>query len=131
RSGERGVVVPVARLDVPAERAELRGEVAEREDLLRLFVRLELVAVDDRPEIPDALVRGSGERLPVLPLLQLAVARHHDDPAAAAEEPLGTGRSASLRETHARGAGVRLDPGHADVGMAVEAAEPPELQQPF
>ena len=56
RSCERVVIVAVARLDVPAERAQLRREVAEGEDLLGRLVRLELVAVDDRPEVPDALV---------------------------------------------------------------------------
>ena len=51
---QRLVIVPVARLDVPAERSQLRLEVAEREDLLRRLVRLQLVAVDDDPEVAGA-----------------------------------------------------------------------------
>ncbi len=47
---QRRVVVTVDRLDVPAEGAELRLEVAERDDLLRRLVGLHLVAVDDDPE---------------------------------------------------------------------------------
>ena len=46
----------VADFDVTAERAELRLEIPEREDLLGRPVRLQLVAVDDRPEIPGTLV---------------------------------------------------------------------------
>src|SRR6476620_12507906 len=70
-SGERIVVMAVCDFDVTAERAELRLEIPEREDLLGRPVRLQLVAVDDRPEIPDTLVRPSRERLPVLALLEL------------------------------------------------------------
>src|SRR5205823_9148727 len=48
RSSELIVVMPVARFDVPAERPQLRLEIAEGEDLFRRLVRLELVAVDVR-----------------------------------------------------------------------------------
>ncbi len=58
-----------------------RLEIAESEDLVRRLVRLQLVAVDDDPEPAETLVRGGLERLPVLALLQLAVAGHHDDDA--------------------------------------------------
>ena len=47
------VIVAVAALDVPAERAQLRLEVAEREDLLGRLVGLQLVAVDEHPEVAD------------------------------------------------------------------------------
>ena len=66
---QRIVVVPVALLDVPPERVELRPEITEPEDLVCALVRLQLVAVDDRPKVADALVRGRCERLPVLSLL--------------------------------------------------------------
>ena len=69
------------------------------------------------------------QRLPVLALLQLAVAGHHDDAAAAAEQPLRPRDPAALRDAHPERAGVRLDPGHADVRVPVEAAEPAQLQQ--
>ena len=88
---QRRVVVPVAGRDLPAERAQLRLEVAEREDLLGRLVGLQLVAVDDDPEPAEPLVRGRLERLPVLPLLQLAVAGHHDDEPVAPELPLRPG----------------------------------------
>ena len=75
-SAQGGVVVAVAGRDLPAERRELRLQVAEREDLLRRLVRLQLVAVDDDPQVSEPLVRRGLQRLPVLPLLELAVAGH-------------------------------------------------------
>ena len=128
---QRGVVVAVARLDLPAERAELRLEVAEREDLLRRLVGLQLVVVDDDPEAAEPVVGRRLERLPVLALLQLAVAGHHDDDAAPAGLPLRPRDPASLGDAHAERAGVGLDPGHADVRMAVEPAEPPQPREPL
>ena len=74
-------------------------------------------------------MRGCRERLPVLSLLQLAVARHHDDSTAAVEEALRPRHSASLRKPHAERAGVRLDPGHADVRVPVEPTEAAQAQQ--
>ncbi len=125
------VVVSVAGHHAAAERPELRLEALEREDLLGQPVGLELVAVDDHDEAADPLVRGGLQRLPVLPLLQLAVPGHHHDAAAAAQVPLRPGDPARLRDPHPQRARVRLDPGHADVRVAVEAAEPPEPQEPL
>ena len=93
------------------------------------LVGLELVPVDDDPEPAEPLVRGALQRLPVLPFLQLAVAGHHDHAAAAAEVPLRPRHAAPLRDPHPERARVRLDPRHADVGMAVEPAEPAQPQQ--
>ena len=126
---QRRVVVTVDRLDVPAERAELRLEVAERDDLLRRLVGLHLVAVDDDPEPAEPLVRGRLERLPVLALLQLPVSGHDDDPPSAAELPLRERDPAPLRDAHPERARARLDPGHADVRMPVEPAEAPQPEQ--
>jgi len=123
RLSQRRVVVTVDRGDVPAERAELRLEVTERDDLLRRLVRLHLVAVDDHPQPAQALVRRSLERLPVLPLLELPVPRHDDDTPSAAEPALRERDPASLGDAHPERARARLDPRHADVGMTVEAAE--------
>ena len=103
---------------------QLRLEALEREDLLGRLVRLELVAVDDDEQPPDPLVRRRLERLPVLAFLQLAVARHHDDAAAAAEMALRPRDPARLGDPHPERAGVRLDPGDADVGVPVEPPEP-------
>ncbi len=126
---QRGVVVPVAGGDVPAERAQLRLEVAEREDLLGRLVGLELVAVDNDPEARETFVRSSLQRLPVLALLELAVADHHHHPPAAAEMPFRPRDPTALRDPHPERARVRLDPRHADVRVAVEPAEPPQPQQ--
>ena len=123
------VVVPVRRLDVPAEGAELLLEVAERDDLLRRLVRLHLVAVDDDPEPAQALVSGSLERLPVLALLQLPIPGHDDDQPVAAEPPLGERDPPPLGDAHPERAGAGLDPGHADVRMPVEPAEAAEAEQ--
>ena len=106
---QRGVVVPVAGLDRPAERAQLRLQVAERDDLLRRLVGLELVAVDDDPETAEPLVRRALQRLPVLPFLELAVAGHDDDAAAVPGEPLRERDPAPLGDPHAERARVRLD----------------------
>ena len=125
------MVVPVARDDAGAERSELRLEALEGEDLLRRLVRLKLVPVDDDEQPSDALVRGRLQRLPVLSLLELAVAGHHDDAAAAAEVALRPRDAARLRDPHPERARVRLDPGDADVRVAVEAAEPPKAQEPL
>src|SRR5207244_13532023 len=108
---------------------QLRLEVAERQDLLGRAVRLQLVSIDDRPEVADPLMGRGGKSLPVLALLQLAVARHHDDASTPAEEPLRPRHSTALREAHAERAGVRLDPRHAHVAMAVEPAEPAQTEQ--
>src|SRR5207248_9992097 len=51
RACERVVVLPVALRDVPAERTQLRLEIPECDDLLGRLVGLELVAVDDDPEV--------------------------------------------------------------------------------
>ena len=130
-AAQRRVVVPVAGLDLPPERAQLRLEVAEREDLLRRLVRLQLVAVDDDPEPAEAVVGGSLERLPVLALLQLAVAGHHDDDAVATGVPLRPRDPAPLGDAHAERARVRLDSRNADVRMPVEAAEPAKPREPL
>ena len=48
------------------------------------LVRLHLVAIDDDRELVHLLLGGRLEPLVVLPLLELAVTGHHEDPAAAA-----------------------------------------------
>ena len=78
------VIVTVARRDLPAERTQLRLEIAEREDLVCRLVGLQLVAVDDHPEVALRVRRRSLQTLEVLAFLQLSVAGHHDDVAAAA-----------------------------------------------
>ncbi len=131
RVAQRGVVVAVARDDARSEGGQLRLEALEREDLLRRAVGLERVAVDHDHEPRDALMGGGLERLPVLALLELAVAGHHDDASAQAEPLLRPRDPPRLRDPHAERARVRLDAGHADVGVPVEPAESPQAQQPL
>ena len=90
---ELRVVVTVARADVPAERAQLLLEIAERDDLLGELVRLQLVAIDDDPERAERFVGCGLHCLPVLALLKLAVSGHHDDPAAEARGSTSPTRS--------------------------------------
>ena len=56
RAPQLRVVVAVARRHMPAERRELRLEVAEGEDLLRRLVGLKLVAVDDHGQPRQAVM---------------------------------------------------------------------------
>jgi hypothetical protein len=126
---QRRVVVTVDRLDLPAERAQLPREVAERDDLLRRLVGLHLVAVDHDPEPAQALVRGGLEPLPVLAFLELAVPGHDDDSPSTAESPLRERDPAPFGDAHPERARARLDPGHADVRMPVEPAEATQAKQ--
>ncbi len=128
---QRVVVVAVTGASKPAEGTQLRFEVAEREDLLRRLVRLELVAVDDDREAPEPVRRGRLERFPVLALLELAVPDHHDDAASPSEPALRQGDAAALGDAHAERPGVCFDPWDADIGMPIEPAEPPQSQEPF
>ena len=98
---ERIVVMAVTGRDVPAERAELRLEVAKREDVVRRLVGLQLVAIDDHPEVALS-VRGCRlQALEVLAFLQLAVAGHHDDATATPKESFRPGHPSPLRNAHA------------------------------
>ena len=124
-------VVAVTGHDVPAEGTEPGLELAERDDLVRRLVRLELVAIDDDREARQALVRGRLEPFVVLTLLQLAVADHDHDPPAAAEVPLRPRDPAALRDAHTERPGVGLDTGDSDVRMTVEPTETAQPQQPL
>jgi hypothetical protein len=129
RRAQRGVVVTVDGVDLPAEGAELRLQVAQRDDLLGPPVGLDLVAIDDDPEPAEPLLGRCLERLPVLALLELSVAGHHDDTPSPAEPPLRKRDPPALRDAHAERARAGLDPGHADVRVAVQPAEPSQPQE--
>ena len=126
---ERPVVVAVAALHEPAEGSELRLEIAEREDLLGRLVGLQLVAIDDDPKTSKAVMGRGLQRLPVLTLLELAVAGHHDHAAVASGTSLRERDSAALGDAHAERARVRLDPRNAHVRMPVEPADAPQAKQ--
>ena len=112
REAARDVVAVTGR-DVPAERAELRLEVAERRRSRPSACPTGARCGRRRPSgLPRRSCAAACSALAVLPLLQLAVADHHDDAAAAAEVPLRPRDPAPLRDAHAERAGVRLDPRH-------------------
>ena len=127
---QRRVVVPVGRLDVPAERAQLRLEVAERDDLLRPLVGLDLVAVDDDPEARRA-ARGRRPGAPPssgppgAPRRPVITTTRPSRPSAR----FGERDPAALRDAHPERARAGLDPGHADVRVPVEPAEAAEPEQ--
>ena len=122
-------VVAVAAPHFPAEGAELlleRAEIADRRDRR---VGLELVVIDDHRDVGELLVGHRLQRLPDLPFLQLAVAGHHDDAAAAAGVAVGARHAVGLRDAHAERAGVGRDERRADVGMARQAVQLAQLRQ--
>jgi hypothetical protein len=127
RLRERAQVVPVAVRDRPAERGELLLQVAEVADPVDPRVRLDEVAVDDRGDLVQPAIRRRLERLPELPLLELAVAGEDEDPAGAPERAVGEREPPCLRDAHPERAGARHDLGRRrDVRVAREAVEPPE-----
>ncbi len=117
--------------DLPAERFDLPLEIAESQDLVGRLVGLELVPVDDDPEPPETLVGGRLEGFPVLSLLELPVAGHHDHDAPAAGKALGQRDPAALGDAHAERPRVRLDTRHADIRMPVEPAEASQPDEPL
>ena len=66
---------------------------------------------------------------PSLPLLELPVPRHHDDEPLAAEVALRERDAAALGDAHPERPRARLDPGHPDVRVPVEAVEAAEAKQ--
>ena len=92
-------------------------------------VRLELVVIDDHRDVGEALVRHRLQRLPDLAFLQLAVAGHHDDAAAAPGVAIGARHAVGLRDAHAERAGVGGDERRADIGMAGQAVQLAQLRQ--
>ena len=129
RLAQRGVVVPVAPPRVPAERRELRLQVAEGHDLLGRLVGLELVPVDDHDEMCEPVVGRALDRLPVLTLLELAVPRHDHDPPREPEAPFDPRDPAALGDPHPQRARVSLDARDAHVRVSVEPAEPSQREE--
>ena len=83
------LVVAVATAHLPAEDPEFVFERAEIADGGDGGVGLEIVVIDDHRDLGKALVGHRLERLPDLPFLQLTVAGHHEDAAAAAGVAIG------------------------------------------
>ena len=124
---ERVHVVAVAARDVPAERAQLLGQIAKRADLVHPGVGLDLVVVDDRGDLAEAARHRRAQRLPELPFLQLAVSGEHEDAARPAGETVGQGHALGLGDTHAERAGVGLNVRRLDVRVARQPVQPPQL----
>src|SRR6185295_324124 len=76
RAQDRVEVVTVGFNDLPAERAELRGQRFEAHDVGIRIVGLKLVVVDDGDEIVDLVMRRAHRGFPHFALLQLAIAQH-------------------------------------------------------
>ncbi len=72
----RAQIVTVRAFHVPSEGPELGGEVTEIADVSDPGVGLDLVVVDDDGDLAEAARGRRWKRLPDLPLLELAVARH-------------------------------------------------------
>src|SRR3990172_4209057 len=81
------LVVAVDLLHLPAEGAPLIGERLLAHDVDDEAVVLDAVAVDDRREVGEAVVRRRHRRLPALALIQLAVAEEAVDAVVAPVEP--------------------------------------------
>ncbi len=129
RVAQHGEVVAVAAPDFPAEGAELvfdRPEVADRR---HGGIGLQLVVVDDHRDLGEAFVGDRLQRFPDLAFLQLAVAGHHDNAAAAAGIAVGAGHAVGLGNAHAERAGVGGDERRADVGVPRQAVEAAQLRQ--
>src|SRR5947209_2752376 len=88
-AGKRGaqsvMVVTVDPQRNPAERAPLRAERLEVDGVRDAPQRLELVVVDDRAEVAQAVVRREHRRLPRRALVAFAVAEHDEDALVAAQ----------------------------------------------
>ena len=88
-------------------------------------VRLQLVVVDDHGDLARALVRGRLQRLPDLPLLQLAVAGQHEDASAVRPASRSASTNPCAFEMPMPSEPVLVDDlrRRCDVGMARQAAE--------
>ena len=115
-------VVAVDDLGLPAEGGELAVDRVHVQDLLGGAGLLEVVAVDDQREVVELILGGRGGGLPVLALVELAVAGHDVGVIALLVDP-GRQRMADAdREPLAERAGRRLDAGEPlHVGVALRA----------
>lgn len=121
--------VAVATQDAPAEGAELRFQIAQVAHVGDPGVGLDLVVVDDHGQFAHCVVHRTGQRFPVLALLELAVARQDVDPTARAGQPVAEDHALGAGDAHAERAGVRVHVRDADVGVARQTAEAAQLVQ--
>src|SRR5262249_17401775 len=124
-------IVAIALEHLEAEASPLVGQRLHVLDLEHAASRLDLVVVDDRREMRQAMLVGAGRRLPDRALVDLAVPHQHVDLAVA---PLHAGRQGHAyadRQAVAQRTGASLDPGHDGFRVTaedrVEATEAVEL----
>ena len=108
---------------------ELLAQVVEGDDLLGRPVRLDLVHVDNHPQVAETLLCCTLERLPVLALPKLPVTRHHHDAAAPAEVALCPPSPRPFEMPMPREPEFASTPGTAMSGWPSKASEPPECEQ--
>ena len=123
---QRAQIVAVEPPDFPTEGAELvfdRSEIAHRGDR---GVRLVSVVVDNDRDLAEPVVGDRLQRFPDLPFLQLAVAGHDDDAAAAAGGAPRARHAVRLRDAHPERSGIGRDERRLDVRMAGQSAEAAE-----
>ncbi len=124
-----GDVVAVDLEHPPAEGGplgdELAGSLGRRPAVRSVAgpaVLLELVVVDDRDEVVEAVAGRRHGRLPDLALLALAVAEHDVGPAGASRQARAEGHAHPGRDAHAERAGRHVEAGQAGhVRVALEA----------
>ena len=119
---QRGRVVAVDVVGVPAEGAPALLERREVEHVARVAERLLAVDVDDRDEVAEPVVGGEHHRLPDRALVALGVAHEHERAPRAARELRGERRARRDREAVAERAGGEVDAGQDVVGVRPEPA---------
>src|SRR3954454_4711496 len=135
---DRREIMAVGLVDGPAGRSPMAGKRLElpwRLPAGRIGSGpaglLELVEIDDRDEVVEAIAAGNECRFPDDPLLALAVAEHHPRPFIRAAQAAPHGDADRAGEADAEGTARHVESGQAGhVGMALESGvQPPERLQ--
>src|SRR5579884_3004561 len=112
--GAKGIMIMAVDTErVPSERAPLRAERFEIDRIGHAAERLQLVVVDNRAEIGEAMMAGEHRRFPDRALVAFAVAENREHALAAAEPPQVERHSGSNAEAVAERAGGDFYSGHA------------------
>src|SRR3569623_1610683 len=124
RGAQGAMIVAVDALDGPAERSPLVRERLQRKRVLDGREALELVIIDDRTEVGEAMVRRKQRRFPDRPFVAFAVAEQHEDALAAAHATKLHRHAGADAEPMAERAGRERDARHilvADVARQVRS----------
>ena len=121
--GQRGQVVAVDLVHVPAEGAPLVGQRFHADHVVDPAVELIAVAIDDGDQVGQPVMRGEQRRFPDLPFLHLAVAQHDEDAEIALAQARADRHAGAVGQRVADGAGAEVHAGHlAHVGMVAQRA---------